>query len=231
MGNDVKVGLISCSGEEIAEGTLSRAAVRIVLEKLRPLQTVTICLPLFLAGDGGERAFVERYPTIAVDGCGKRCAQQGTEKYSGKVDDVVVIDELLEKLGEKAPASRRDFTEKDWELAEKVALEIARKVDLVLAKAAQEGRAGTAGGAPLPECSCSSSGPRTVSVKVQGKTLELVALDGIFSLVSKNGELSDGERGQELARQAGIYNAIPEAISSASLGEALLREYMKGRKK
>ena len=103
MQSDIKVGLISCSGEEISEGTLSRAAVLIVLEKLRPLQTVTICLPLFLAGDGGERAFAQRYPTIAIDGCAKRCAEKGTEKYSGKVDDVVIIDELLARWGEKAP--------------------------------------------------------------------------------------------------------------------------------
>ncbi|MGV8124781.1 MAG: putative zinc-binding protein [Candidatus Xenobiia bacterium LiM19] len=159
MADDIKVGLISCSGEEISEGTLSRAAVRIVLEKLRPLQTVTICLPLFLAGDSGERAFAQRYPTITVDGCGKRCAQKCTEKYSGKVDDVIVIDEILKDMGEKAPASRRDFTEQDWALAEKVAQVIAHRVDIVLAKAAQEGRGWKSDAAPLPECACSSGPP------------------------------------------------------------------------
>jgi hypothetical protein len=230
MQNDVKVGLISCSGEEIPEGTLSRAAVRIVLERLRPLQTVTICLPLFLAGDGGERAFAQRYPTIAIDGCGKLCARKGTEKYSGKVDDVVIIDELLKEWGAQAPASRRDFTEKDWELAEKVAQEIARRVDLVLAKAAQDGRAEDSGGAPLPECSCSSAGPRTTSVAVEGKTIELVAFDAICALVSKKTALPDAERGRELVRQAAIYNVIPEDMNKASLEEALLQEYRKRQK-
>ncbi len=226
MPNDIKVGLISCSGEEISEGTLSRAAVRIVLEKLRPLQTVTICLPLFLAGDGGERAFAQRYPTIAVDGCGKRCAQKGTEKYSGKVDDVVVIDEILKDMGEKAPASRRDFTEKDWVLAEKVAREIARRVDIVLAKAAQEGRVEKSDAAPLPECSC-SSGPRTVSIEVEGKKIELAAFDAIVSLVAKNTALSNEERGAELVRQVRIYNAVPEDISDESLEKALIQECWK----
>jgi hypothetical protein len=230
MQNDVKVGLISCSGEEIPEGTLSRAAVRIVLERLRPLQTVTICLPLFLAGDGGERAFAQRYPTIAVDGCGKRCAQKGTETYSGKVDDVVIIDELLKEMGEKAPASRRDFTEKDWELAEKVAREIARRVDAVLARAAREGKGRDVDAAPLPECSCSSSAPRTTAVSVEGKSIDLVAFDAIVSLVSKNSALTEEERGRELAKQAAIYNAIPEDILSAALEEALLQEYRKRQK-
>ncbi|MHC9540079.1 MAG: putative zinc-binding protein [Vulcanimicrobiota bacterium] len=226
MANDIKVGLISCSGEEISEGTLSRAAVRIVLEKLRPLQTVTICLPLFLAGDGGERAFAQRYPTIAVDGCGKRCAQKGTEKYSGKVDDVIVIDEILKDMGEKAPASRRDFNEKDWALAEKVALEIARRVDIVLAKAAQEGRGEKTDAAPLPECAC-SSGPRKISIEVEGKKIELAAFEAIVSLVAKNAALSDKERGAELLRQVKIYTAVPENISTSAMEEALTEEYKK----
>ena len=49
-----KIGIIACSGEEIPEGTISRLATRRVLELLRPQQTVTLCLPLFLAGE--ERA-------------------------------------------------------------------------------------------------------------------------------------------------------------------------------
>jgi len=40
-----KVGIISCSGEACVEGTISRIATRLVLEKLRPEETVTICLP------------------------------------------------------------------------------------------------------------------------------------------------------------------------------------------
>src|SRR5512141_3249061 len=79
-----KVGIISCSGEEMAEGTISRLATRKVLETLQPERTVTICLPLFLAGGEGERAFARYYPTIAIDGCEKRCAARGTEMYSGK---------------------------------------------------------------------------------------------------------------------------------------------------
>jgi hypothetical protein len=63
-----KVGIISCSGEEIPEGTIARQAVRRVLEGLRPQQTVTLCLPLFLAGEEGERRFAREHPTITVDG-------------------------------------------------------------------------------------------------------------------------------------------------------------------
>ncbi len=52
-----KVGIVACSGEELAEGTVTRLAALRVLEQLQPSGTVTICLPLFLAGGEGDRAF------------------------------------------------------------------------------------------------------------------------------------------------------------------------------
>src|SRR5512139_3080648 len=90
-----KVGIVACSGEELPEGTVTRLAALRVLEELRPDQTVTICLPLFLAGGEGDRAFARFYPTIAIDGCDKRCAARGTEMHSGKPAASIVITELV----------------------------------------------------------------------------------------------------------------------------------------
>ena len=89
-----KVGLVSCCGEEMAEGTVTRLATLQVLETLRPDETVTICLPLFLAGGEGDRAFARYYPTIAIDGCEKRCAALGTEYYSSKPAAAIVVSDL-----------------------------------------------------------------------------------------------------------------------------------------
>ncbi len=49
-----KVGIVSCSGEELPEGTVARLAALKVLNELRPRDTVTICLPLFLAGGAAK---------------------------------------------------------------------------------------------------------------------------------------------------------------------------------
>ena len=95
-----KVGIVSCSGEELAEGTVTRLAALKVLEQLRPADTVTICLPLFLAGGEGDRAFAKFYPTIAIDGCDKRCAARGTEMYSGKPAASIVVTDLVAELNE-----------------------------------------------------------------------------------------------------------------------------------
>ncbi len=130
----VKVGIIPCNGEEIGEGTLTRFACRKVLDKLRPNDTVTICLPLFIAGDKGERNFAKAFPTITVDGCEKRCSQLTTEKLSGRPRYSIVISELLKKHGIQPPRSRRTLGEKDRAAVNLVAEEIARRVDEILEK-------------------------------------------------------------------------------------------------
>ena len=102
-----KVGIITCSGEEIPEGTVTRLAALKVLEQLRPADTVTICLPLFLAGGEGDRAFAKFYPTIAIDGCDKRCAARGTEMYSGKPAASIVVTELIVERSLGKPEGKR----------------------------------------------------------------------------------------------------------------------------
>ncbi|MDH7578727.1 MAG: putative zinc-binding protein [Bacillota bacterium] len=130
----VKVGIIPCNGEEICEGTITRFASRKVLDKLRPNETVTICLPLFLAGGEEERNFARTFPTITVDGCEKRCSQISTEKLSGPPYHSVVVSELLKEHGIELSGSRRVLTGKDQAAVDLVAGEIARKIDEMLSK-------------------------------------------------------------------------------------------------
>jgi uncharacterized metal-binding protein len=127
-----KVGIISCSGEEYVEGTISRVATRLVLGKLKPNETVTICLPLFLAGGKGEREFARDYPTITVDGCDKKCAEVATERYSGKPASSIVITHLTRDWHCPKLSSRRKLDEKALEVAGRVAEKISEEVDEVL---------------------------------------------------------------------------------------------------
>jgi hypothetical protein len=129
-----KIGLISCSGEELPEGTVTRRAVRRVLETLRPEDTVTLCLPLFLAGGEGERAFARHYPTIAVDGCDKRCAALATEKYSAKPAATIVVGGIAREKGCAAIGSARKLNEAGLKLSEIVADAIAGETDRLLKK-------------------------------------------------------------------------------------------------
>jgi hypothetical protein len=136
-----KIGLIACSGEERPEGTVTRRAVRKVLETLLPDDTVTLCLPLFLAGGGGERAFARHYPTIAVDGCDKRCAARATEKYSARPVASIVVTDIAKARGCGAIGTARRLNEPGLRLADTVAAEIADETGRQL-KTARRAKAG-----------------------------------------------------------------------------------------
>src|SRR5512135_1324495 len=126
-----KVGIVACSGEELAEGTVTRLAALKVLEQMRPKDTVTICLPLFLAGGEGDRAFARFYPTIAIDGCDRRCAAKATELYSGKPAAGIVVADLLR---ERAIGTARRLNEAGQQAVEWTAERAAQRVDELLEK-------------------------------------------------------------------------------------------------
>ncbi|MCW4040044.1 MAG: putative zinc-binding protein [Candidatus Bathyarchaeota archaeon] len=121
--------MVSCSGESYIEGTLSRIATRLVLERLRPENTVTICLPLFLTGEKGERMFAKSFPTIAVDGCAKQCAKHAIETYSGKTAAAIVVADLLQKWSIDTSESRRELDEQGRKTASRIAEHLATRID------------------------------------------------------------------------------------------------------
>lgn len=128
-----KVGVVSCAGEELAEGTVSRLATLKVLHELRPGATVTICLPLFLAGGEGDREFARHHPTITVDGCDLRCAARATEMYSAKPAVSLVVSEVVGAAGLPPPCGRRCLDGAGRQAVDVVANRIAQLVDDVLA--------------------------------------------------------------------------------------------------
>ncbi|OLN33206.1 putative zinc-binding protein [Desulfosporosinus metallidurans] len=135
--NMVKIGVVSCSGEDCLGGTISRLATRKMLDEVRPGATVTICLPLFLAGGVEERGFAEKFPTISVDGCSKACAKRATEKYSGKVSAAIDVSDFIGKdVAEAGALSTRNLTDEHKAMVDKVVSEVTVKFDEVL-RAAQ----------------------------------------------------------------------------------------------
>jgi uncharacterized metal-binding protein len=127
-----KVGIISCSGEAIPGGTISRVACRKVLEELRPHQSVTICLPLFIAGGEEERMFADLFPTITVDGCEKRCAAIGTGRLSGTPAKTLVVTEILKTRGITPTTKLRNLGPEEQVAVQAVAEEIAAAIDEIV---------------------------------------------------------------------------------------------------
>lgn len=206
MAEATKVGIIACSGEEIAGGTISRLATRRVLELLRPQSTVTLCLPLFLAGEEQERRFAREHPTITVDGCDKRCAKHGTERYSGQVAASLVATEILGQRLEKCHRSARDFGKPDEEAIWLLAERIASEVDALASAAPSEQESGVA---KTASCGCSCGAPPPVgNLNVNGRTVTIQGLPLIFDHLQKNGLSPDGDCGDSLLDTVRIYHAV-----------------------
>lgn len=201
---NIKVGIISCSGEEIPEGTISRLATRRVLELMRPGNTVTICLPLFLAGDGAERDFAAKHPTITVDGCDKLCARKGTEKYSGSVSAALVVSEILNGECSCRARSAKDRSEKDKEAVWLVSEEIAKAVDRILA---ENGGCGSEDGNDSAACACSKPIPG-IEVQVDGKSVTIPGLALIFDHLAESGLAADDSSADKLLATVRIYHRI-----------------------
>jgi uncharacterized metal-binding protein len=205
-----KVGIVACSGEERAEGTITRLAALQVLEQLRPTDTVTICLPLFLAGGEGDRAFARFYPTIAIDGCDQRCAAKATEMYSGKPAASIVVGDLLR---DRNIGTARRLNEAGREAVGWTADHTARQVDDLLDRK-WDRRAGefveeqTAAEPIVATCACGSGIP-VQTVEVAGERITLIALPAIFQQFREWGKLPGDGVSRELLDMVKIYNAVP----------------------
>ena len=226
-----KVGIIACSGEEIPEGTVTRLAALKVLESLRPQHTVRICLPLFLAGGEGDRAFARLHPTITVDGCEKRCAARGTEMYSGKPAVSIVVSDSACPNSAVLGSARR-LTAAGRQAVSAVADQIAGHVDHLLDLNWDR----RSGGGPLdgsstqeeskpPQavCSCGSGIP-SQNLRVAGREVTLNALPLIFGQFREAGTLPSDTTKAELMQAVRIYNPIPDEEESAYAG-AITQEY------
>jgi uncharacterized metal-binding protein len=217
-----KIGVIACSGEEIAAGTISRLATRRVLEALRPKNTVTLCLPLFLAGEEGERRFARQHPTITVDGCDKLCAKRGTEAHSGQVSASLVVTDIL---GERLAVCRRSGREPSkaneeavWIVAERIVAE----VDALLA-AGSGAQASEAPAAGATCCSCGSPPPEG-TLQVNGESVTIHGLPLIFEHLASKGLEPDDRCGDTLLKTVRIYHCI-DAADEAAYRSPLINAY------
>ena len=231
-----KVGIVACSGEELAEGTVTRLAALKVLEQLRPEDTVTICLPLFLAGGEGDRAFAKFYPTIAVDGCELRCARRGTEMYSSKPAASVMVRDLITENDLGQPEGKRRLNPAGLQAVDVTAARITALVDELLEKrwdrrvgeiikpeAIAVLQAETPPEPVIATCSCGSGIP-IQKITVEGQEITLVALPLIFQQFREADKAPNETTLHELMETVKIYNSIPTEAEPAYMA-AILREY------
>ncbi len=225
-----KVGIVACSGEELPEGTVTRLAALRVLEQLRPAETVTICLPLFLAGGEGDRAFARFYPTIAIDGCEKRCAARGTQMYSAEPAASVVVSDLITEAGLPKSTNARQLDRAGQQAVEITAERVVVLIDELLEKQwnrrtgqFSDSENDASAGEKIVTCSCRSGIP-IQEIMISGEAVTLIALPLIFQQLREASKPPSKETSRELLETVRIYNSIP-VEEEADYSSALLREY------
>jgi hypothetical protein len=183
---------------------------------------------LFLAGGEGDRAFARFNPTITIDGCEKRCAAKGTERYSARPAASIVVSELFGAPSGGLGTARR-LNDAGIDAVTAVAAKIVRNVDRLLAgkgrpaakpedslRAVQE----TPGAAA---CSCGSGVPVKV-LAIAGRSVEVLALPLIFDEFRQSGKIPGTGTSGELMESVRLYNRIPEDDQPA-WREVIEREY------
>jgi len=227
-----KVGIVACSGEEIAEGTVTRLAALKVLEELRPQDTVTICLPLFLAGGEGESAFARFYPTIAIDGCDLRCAARATEAFSGKPAAGIVVTDIIAEKGFDPPQGLRRLNEAGQQAVQETADRTAALVDELLDKKwsrrngtfNEETTSPVTTTSPVVQACACGSGIPVQTVEIAGRPATIIALPAIFEQFRGAGKGPSAETIAAILDEVKIYNSLNTEDEKA-YRDMLSREY------
>ncbi len=129
MSDDGKVFVIPCSGIGKALGTVGRTAMYEVIEKLRPNEATTVCLPLLTVGDETILGLVRNNPCISIDGCPAQCARKNIEASKGKLAARFMVTDTLRENKRLKPEAVTELGSNGLELASILAQKIAEKID------------------------------------------------------------------------------------------------------
>ncbi|TET19600.1 hypothetical protein E3J74_05795 [Candidatus Bathyarchaeota archaeon] len=129
MSKKGRIFVIPCSGIGKALGTVSRTAMYEVIEKMRPEETATVCLPLLTIGDEAILKLVRNNLCISIDGCPSQCARRNIEASRGKLAANFMVTDILRENKKLKPEAVTKLGPKGLELSSILAQKIARKID------------------------------------------------------------------------------------------------------
>jgi len=129
MSKDGKIHVIPCSGIGKALGTVGRTAMYEVVEKLRPDEATTVCLPLLTIGDEAVLELVRNNPCISIDGCPFQCARKNIEASKGKLVASFMVTDALRENKNLKPEAVIELGPRGLQLSSMLAQKIAKKID------------------------------------------------------------------------------------------------------
>lgn len=100
-----------------------------VVEKLRPDEATTVCLPLLTIGDEAVLELVRNNPCISIDGCPFQCARKNIEASKGKLVASFMVTDVLRENKNLKPEAVIELGPKGLQLSSMLAQKIAKKID------------------------------------------------------------------------------------------------------
>lgn len=127
------VAVIPCSGIGKAFGTVSREAGYELCENLRPAETTLVALSKLVLGDPEAQARVRSNPAVTIDGCKLMCASKLVKLSGGSVAREVSVLDVFRHHKELKPEGIAELNEPGKELARRIAAEISKSLDELIA--------------------------------------------------------------------------------------------------
>jgi uncharacterized metal-binding protein len=131
--NYKKVVVLPCSGIGKVYGALARETTYELMERVRPDDVVTTCLPLLVIKDPEAVALVLENPVITIDGCPKDCAKKSVQALGKEPAKTYEAIKFYTSHKDLKPEGVAEVNETGRKLAAVAAAEVAPEVDKLAA--------------------------------------------------------------------------------------------------
>jgi uncharacterized metal-binding protein len=128
-----KVVVLPCSGIGKVYGALARETTYELMERVRPDEVVTTCLPLLVIKDPEAVALVLENPVITIDGCPKDCAKKSVQALGKEPDKTYEAIKFYTSHKDLKPEGVAEVNDTGRKLAAVAAAEVAQEVDKLAA--------------------------------------------------------------------------------------------------
>ncbi|MCY3022691.1 MAG: hypothetical protein NTW87_27240 [Planctomycetota bacterium] len=127
------VTIFPCQGIRRTGGRIAQRAAYILVEDRFPGKTLLLCVPALAAAVQEDVDMLEQFPTVAINGCGMRCASVNAAHYGVPPAASVDLDSVAPTFGGERQCMLPDLTEAEAQAAVKLADACCQAVQDLLA--------------------------------------------------------------------------------------------------
>jgi uncharacterized metal-binding protein len=133
------VTILPCQGIKRTGGRITQRAAYLLAEDQFLGKSQVLCISALAAGVPEDVVMIEEFPTLALDGCGMKCASKAAEKYGIPAVESVELSQCAPDFDGAEFCLEADLTENETQMAERLAQYAAPKVEALM----QEGKTWT----------------------------------------------------------------------------------------